>query len=185
LGCKPYPMNARLMVCALASCAIAAIVQPVLAATPSPSPSPSPTPNPYRSLNFAGASLNDRADGHIEVTGGFAAAKRDGKAAIVCVSFKNASSVVVRRVLFDFPLSGPRGRELGSMELDRRGEFSPGVDINGWSSLSAWQSGVGHRGYGDNCSLLQKGIAASPILQAATVTYRVTRVEYADGSSWP
>jgi hypothetical protein len=181
----PDRMNLRIIVCALASLAAFAVVRPVLAATPSPSPSPSPTPNPYRSLNFASATLDQGSEGHVNVTGGFAAAKRDGKAAIVCVSFKNTSTLIARRVVFEFPMMGPRGRELGSLHLDRRGEFSPGIDINGWESLSAWQGGVGHRGYGDNCTLLQQGVASAPLLQAATVTYRVTHVEYADGSSWP
>jgi len=74
--------------------------------SPSPTASPSPTPNPYRSLDFASATLGDESAGHIEVYGGFAAARRDGKAAIVCVSFKNASSLPARRVVFDFPLMG-------------------------------------------------------------------------------
>lgn len=151
------------------------------AMTPS---SPSPSPNPYRVLDFASSTLGNTAAGHVAVYGGFAAAKRDGKAAIVCVSFKNTASRVARRVVFDFPLAGPQGRELGALQLDRRGEFSPGVDINGWSTLSDWQGGVGHRGYGDNCTLLEQGIASTPLLHARSVSYRVTRVEYADGSVW-
>jgi hypothetical protein len=181
-------MNSRLFAFCFFAVAIAAGVAAGPAdagSTPSPSPSPSPTPNPFRSLNFASATLNQGPEGHIEVIGGFAAAKRDGKAAIACVSFKNTATLVVRRVVFDFSLMGPRGRELGSLQLDRRGEFSPGIDINGWSSLSAWQGGVGHRGYGDNCTLLQQGVASAPILQAAAIVYRLRRVEYADGSIFP
>ncbi|MGA8532741.1 MAG: hypothetical protein WB615_01390 [Candidatus Tumulicola sp.] len=155
------------------------------AASPSPSPAPTPTPNPYRLLDFAGSSLRPEPEGHIVVLGGFAAAKRDGKAAVVCVSFKNAGSVTARRVAFDFSIEGSRGRDLGALQLDRRGEFSSGVDINGWSSLEAWQSGVGHRGYGDNCTVLQRGVASAPLLHATSVVYRVTRVEYDDGSVWP
>ena len=74
---------------------------------------------------------------------------------------------------------------MGTLQLDRRGEFSPGIDINGWGSLKAWQDGVGHRGYGDNCTLQQQGVAAAPILHAASVVYHVTRVEYDDGTVWP
>lgn len=58
-------------------------------------------------------------------------------------------------------------------------------DINGWPSLSDWQGEVGHRGYGDNCKVLNSEVAALPLLSAHTVTYEVKRVEYADGSSWP
>lgn len=144
----------------------------------------SPTPDPYRALDFASATLGNEPAGHIDVYRGFAAAKRDGKAAIVCVSFKNTAARVARRVIFDFSVLGAQGRELGTMHLDRRGEFSPGIDINGWSTLSDWQGGLGHRGYGDNCSLLQQSVAATPLLHAKSVSYRITRVEYADGSSW-
>ncbi|HEY1653489.1 MAG TPA: hypothetical protein VGF86_00070 [Candidatus Tumulicola sp.] len=159
-------------------------VRPAIGATPSPSPSPSPTPNPYRQLNFASATLGASSAGNVDVLGGFAAAKRDGKAAVVCVSFKNVSSLVARRVVFEFPILGRQGRELGTMQLDRRGEFSPGIAINGWQSLGDWQGGIGHRGYGDNCTSLQQGMASEPLLRAATVSYRIVRVEYDDGSSW-
>ena len=144
----------------------------------------SPSPSPYRTLDFASATLGNVAAGHIDVLGGFAAAKRDGKSAVVCVSFKNISARVARRVVFDFPILGSQGRELGTMQLDRRGEFSPGVGINGWTTLSDWQGGLGHRGYNDNCTVLAQGIASSPILHAKSVSYRVTRVEYDDGGVW-
>ena len=146
--------------------------------------SPSPSPNPYRTLDFASATLGNEPSGHILVTGGFAAAKADGKAAIVCVSFRNTGAQTARRVVFEFPILGRRGRELGSLRLDRRGEFSPNVDINGWQNLSDWQGGVGHRGYNDNCTTLQQPVASAPLLEAATVSYRVTRVEYDDGTAW-
>ena len=154
------------------------------AATPSPSPSPSPTPNPYRSLDFAAATLGSTS-GPIAVLGGFAAVKRDGKAAIVCVSFKNTGAATARRVVFDFTLEGTRGRELATLQLDRRGEFTSGIDIHGWSNLKAWQDGVGHRGYGDNCTGLQQNVAAAPLLHAAAVVFHVTRVEFANGTEWP
>ncbi len=137
-----------------------------------------PTPNPYRTLNFASETLGNRPVKGIVVLGGFAAAKRDGKAAIVCLSFKNQSQQVARRVLFEFALLGPQGREVGTLELDRRGEFSPGVDINGWQSLGEWQGGVGHRGYGDNCTFVEQGVASTPLLRAESVSYRVVDVEY-------
>lgn len=172
------------MIPAFALAIAAAVAGPVNAATPSPSPKPSPTPNPYHSLSLASATLA-QSSGPIVLIGGFAAAKRDGKAAIVCVSFKNTGPKPASRVVFDFTLTGQRGRDLGSMQLDRRGEFSPNVDINGWGSLGEWQGGVGHRGYGDNCTQLQQGVAMAPLLHAAGVTYHVTRVEFADGTSWP
>ena len=111
--------------------------------------------------------------------------KRDGKGAIVCVSFKNTGATTARRVVFDFTLEGARGRELATLHLDRRGEFTSGIDIHGWSDLKAWQDGVGHRGYGDNCTTLQQGVAAAPLLHAAGVVFHVTRVEFTDGTDWP
>jgi hypothetical protein len=143
-----------------------------------------PTPNPYRTIHFASASLGNRSEGHIDVLGGFAAAKRDGKAAVVCVSFKNVAPKTARRVLFAFTLEDARDAKLGELELDRRGEFSTGVDINGWASLGEWQGGVGHRGYGDNCVSVQQRVGSAALLKVATATYRIVRVEYADGTDW-
>ncbi|HEY1428836.1 MAG TPA: hypothetical protein VGF18_04645, partial [Candidatus Tumulicola sp.] len=148
------------------------------AATPSPSPSPSPTPNPYRSLVFASQSLDGGNEHGVEVTRGFAAVKRDGTAVVACVSFKNTSNKVMRRVEFEFPIEGRNGGTVGTMNLDRNGEFSPNVSIEGWRDVSDWQSGMGHRGYNDNCAQLKRNMAAAPLLRAASVSYRVVRVEF-------
>src|SRR5262249_54030379 len=123
--------------------------------------------------------------GHIVVLNGWAAVKRDGTAAIVCISFKNIAHVTARRVVFDFPIFGQQGGKVGELHLDRRGEFSPNVDINGWPGLSSWQSGVGNRGYGDNCNFVQQGMASGPLLRAQSATYEVQRVEFDDGRVWP
>jgi hypothetical protein len=150
-----------------------------------PGEGPQATPNPYRLLNFASPSLNDAPVGHIQVLGGFAAVKNDGKSAVVCVSFKNLSPKTAVRVVFDFPLMGPGGATLATLHLDRSGTFSPNVDINGWNELRDWQSGVGHRGLNDNCATIDRNVAATPLLRAASATYGVTRVEYANGTVWP
>ncbi len=167
-----------------ARAAVALLALVAVGATPSPSPSPRPTPNPYRQLDFASPTLGGQTQGQIAVTGGWAAVKRDGKAAVVCVSFKNEAAVAATRVVFEFAISGRSGDNLADMQLDRRGTFSTGVDINGWSSLSDWQGGVGHRGYGDNCKTVSSGVAAFPLLSARYVTYHVRAVEYADGHTW-
>ncbi|HVR47775.1 MAG TPA: hypothetical protein VMT95_14180 [Candidatus Binatia bacterium] len=140
-------------------------------ASPSPSPKPTATPNPYRQIEFASMTLGGRPSGGIDITRGWAAVKRDGKAAVVCVSFKNVAAVTATHVLFDFSLAGRSGAQLGRLELDRRGTFSPGVDIEGWHNLSDWQSGMGHRGYNDNCTVFERGVAAAPLLSAHYVTY--------------
>jgi len=148
-------------------------------------PQPTPTPNPYRLLNFASPTLDERPIGHIRILGGFAAVRNDGTAAVVCVSFRNVSPKMATRVVFDFPLLGAGGRTLATLHLDRQGEFSSGIDINGWSSLGDWQSGIGHRGYNDNCATIERNVAATPLLHAASATYTVTQVEYRNGSVWP
>lgn len=165
---------------------VALIALLCIAATPSPSPrpSPSPTPNPYRTIELASPTLGGKPQGKIELLGGWAAVKRDGKAAVVCVSFKNRAAVAATRVVFEFSIVGRSDATVGTLELDRSGTFSPGIDINGWSSLADWQSGLGHRGYNDNCKVINSGVAASPLLSARYVTYAITRVEYADGTSW-
>jgi hypothetical protein len=150
-----------------------------------PAATPQATPNPYRLLNFASPSLNDAPIGHIAILGGFAAVRNDGTSAIVCVSFRNISQKTATRVEFDFPLVGGGGRTLATLHLDRTGEFSPNVDINGWNSLTDWQAGIGHRGYNDNCTTVTRNTAANPLLHAQSATYGVTRVEYRNGSVWP
>lgn len=147
-------------------------------------PTASPTPNPYRELRLASLSLEDRPQGKIALLNGWAAVKRDGHGAVVCVAFKNEAAVAATRVVFAFTILGRNGNDLGNLELDRSGTFSPGVTIDGWPSLGAWQGGVGHRGYGDNCKVLNSNLAALPLLSAHNVTYEVKRVDYADGTSW-
>ena len=147
-------------------------------------PAASPTPNPYREIPLASQSLESKPQGRIALLGGWAAVKRDGQGAVVCVSFKNEAAVAATRVVFQFTILGRSGNELGNLELDRSGTFSPGVEINGWQSLRDWQGGVGHRGYGDNCKVFSGTVAALPLLSAHTVTYQLSRVEFSDGTSW-
>jgi hypothetical protein len=148
------------------------------------SPQPTATPNPYRTLRFAAESLAPPG-GPIVVLDGWGAAKRDGKSVVVCVSFKNTRSVAATRIVFDFPLTNRNGDTVETLHLDRRGTFSSGIDIRGWSNLEAWQSAVGHRGFADNCVIRQAGIAALSLLNAHFIGYRVEHVEFADGSVWP
>jgi hypothetical protein len=67
--------------------------------------------------------------------------------------------------------------------MDRRGTFSPGIDINGWDSLASWQRGS-NRGYDENCTGINMSVAAFPLLAARFVSYRILRVEYTDGTVW-
>jgi len=152
--------------------------------SPTASPKPTPTPNPWREITVATKSLSPSNEGSIQILNSFAAARRDGTSAAACVSFKNTDSRTATRVLFAFTLVDGNGAEVGALTLDRRGTFSPGIDINGYSGLSDWASGGGNRGYADNCTTLSRNMAALPILSARFATYAVKRVEYADGTSW-
>jgi hypothetical protein len=149
-------------------------------------PAATPTPDPWRNLPLATGSLNGGVQGGIQVLSGFAAAKRDGTSIIACVSFKNVSQKTAKRVVFDFNLTNENGASVGSLTLDRTGEFSPNIDIMSFSSKSDWQNGtIGPRGRIDNCIQKTLGTAALPILQARIAGYSVTEVDYDDGSSWP
>jgi hypothetical protein len=149
-----------------------------------PAPVPPPTPNPYRDLRFTTATLAPER-GPIAVYGGWGAVKRDGKEVVVCISFKNERQVAATRIRFEFPLANREGETLDTLQLDRRGTFSTNVNIDGWSGLEAWRSGVGHRGYADNCVIQRSGIAALSLMNAHFASYRIRRVEFADGSIWP
>jgi len=149
-------------------------------------PTPSPTPGPWREIPLASATLEGGVQGQIQILGGFAAVKRDGTAAIACVSFKNLSPLTARRIVFEFPLLDAQGNSLGSLTLDRNGEFSSNIAIMTYDRFSDWQNGaLGPRGRADNCIQRNLPTAAVPLLQARTASYRVTRVEYDGGTVWP
>ena len=144
-----------------------------------------PTPPPYRNLIFATASLQPEATGGIRVLGGFAAVDHGAKGATVCVSFKNVAAKAASRVVFNFPLVDEPGLVVGTMTLDRKGEFSPNVEIAGYASMQDFLNPVGtHRGFRDNCARIESGVAAIPLLAARFASSHVVRVEYADGPVW-
>jgi hypothetical protein len=146
-------------------------------------PEATPTPNPYRSLEFGSPTLGGEPAGNIAIFRGWAAVKRDGRGAHACISFKNVGSRAATRLLIEIPIVDDAGAQLGRLQMDRRGTFSPGIDINGWDALESWQRGS-NRGYDDNCTGINQGIAAFPLLAARFATFRILRVEYADGTVW-
>jgi hypothetical protein len=151
----------------------------------SAAPTPSPTPGPWREIPLASATLDAAVQGQIAIIGGFAAVRRDGTAAIACVSFKNVSPMTARRVVFSFPLLDAQANPLGTLTLDRTGEFSSNIAIMSYDSFSDSQNGtIGPRSRIDNCIQRTLPTAAVPLLQARTASYRVTRVEYDGGSVW-
>lgn len=153
---------------------------------PSSVPSATATPGAWRDLKLATATLNSGTPpSKIVVINGFVAAKRDGKSAMACVSFKNVANAAATRVVFEFPLLDSNGQQLGVITLDRHGMFSPNIDINTYDSFSDWVNGRGvNAGYADNCATVDNGVAALPILTARFASYRITHVEYADGTNW-
>jgi len=117
----------------------------------------------------------------------FTAIWDDGTSGLSCITFKNTSSVTATRVVFNWPL----GRNTEDTEdegtLDRRGEFSPNVEIQGWHSVAERDSGQGHRDYSENCVRWRPDNAAQarayPYLRRYGIS--VKRVEYADGTTFP
>ncbi|HUN29498.1 MAG TPA: hypothetical protein VMV65_06805 [Alphaproteobacteria bacterium] len=149
-------------------------------------PAATPTPAAWREIPLASATLEGGVQGQIQILGGFAAVKRDGTAAIACVSFKNLAPLTARRVIVEFPLLDAQGNSLGSLTLDRNGEFSSNVSISTYMNFATWQQGgIGPRGYADNCIQKTLPTPAVPLLQARTASYRVMRVEYDNGTVWP
>ena len=148
-------------------------------------PTPSPTPGPWREIPLASATLDAGVQGQIQILGGFAAVRRDGTGAIACVSFKNLSPMTARRIVFDFPLLDAQGSTLGTLTLDRNGEFSSNIAIMTFDSFADWNNNtIGPRGRLDNCIVRTLPTAAVPLLQARTASYRITRVEYDGGQIW-
>jgi hypothetical protein len=146
---------------------------------------PKPTPNPWRAVPLASSSLDVQTQKNIQVLGGFAAMKKDGTAAIACLSFKNKDPRVAKRVVVDFPITGDGGQPLGKLTLDRAGEFSPNIDILSYASIEQWQGhGVGPvRSFNEGCVQRNLPTAAMPFLQAQAVGYTIVQVDYADGTS--
>jgi hypothetical protein len=144
------------------------------------------TPPPWRDVPLASLTLEGNVEGHIQILGGFAAVKLDGTSAIACISFKNLSPMTARRVIFEFPLFDAQGGQLGTLTLDRTGEFSSNVAIMTYDSFSDWLGGgaFGHHGRADNCVQRTLPTAAVPLLQARSMSYRVMRVDYNGGPSW-
>ena len=148
-------------------------------------PTATPTPNAWRNIPLATASIEGANQGPIQILGGFAAVKRDGSSAIACLSFKNVDSRVASHIVFEFPLIGEDGQSLGSLVLDRHGEFSPNIDIVSYGSMQGWQSSSGPRTYGDGCIQRTLPTAALPFLQARASGYHVVHVDFLGGGMWP
>jgi len=141
--------------------------------------------SPWRELTLATGTLGAQSAGDIQIVAGFAAAKKDGTGATACITFRNLSAKNANRIVVEFPLMNADAAELGVLTLDRRGTFSPNIDIAGYATIADLSGNtIGPRGRSDNCASLSTGVAAIPILSARYASYRLTRVEYTDGTVW-
>jgi hypothetical protein len=151
-------------------------------------PVPQATPDPYRDLPLTTNSLDEGAEaqGDIQILGGFAAARKDGRSVIACVSFKNTSPKTATRVAFAFPIFDANGNRDGILHLNRQGTFSSGIDIMTYENFASWGGGTGfnNKGYASNCASASPNLASQQILRARSVGYQIDRVEYSDGSFW-
>jgi hypothetical protein len=149
---------------------------------------PEATPNPYRHLPLTTNSLDGSADaqGDVQILGGFAAARKDGRSVIACVSFKNTSPKTATRIVLSFPLLDANGNHDGTLHLNRTGTFSTGIDIMTYQNFASWGGGTGfnNKGYASNCASATPNLVSQQILRAHSVGYQVDRVEYSDGSFW-
>lgn len=140
-----------------------------------------PAPPDYRYLTGA-----HTGDAPIEYVGYWTTINDTTKRGYTCLSFKNASSVTATRVLFVFTLADGGKRPVDSGEIDRKGTFSPNVEIHGWHSHAAWANGQGRRDYTQNCMSWRPDNHAQaleyPYLRYFYV--RVERIDYADGTAW-
>lgn len=147
-------------------------------------PTPAPTPKPYRYLRWTAA---EGARAPIDYVDGWTAVMRNGSMVYACVSFKNTSGVTATRIRFDFPLSNQDGQVVDTARLDRKGTFSPNVEIHGWHDLAEWSSGQGHRGYYDNCVRWKPDNEEERLAYSRLQHYsiRVVHIDFTDGTAWP
>lgn len=153
----------------------------------SPGPTPVPTPNPWREVDFGTATLGSPApDGsNIAYLDGFGAARIDGTEMDVCVSFQNNAPKTATLVHYEFTLHDQGGAVLGTIPFDRKGTFSTGIPIRTSSFDGFSDSGFNlNTKYADNCVKERPPLPSAAIMSAALLTYKVTHVEYSDGTNW-
>lgn len=143
------------------------------------------TPKPYRYLHSA-SPPGPRAP--IDYVGSWTAIEPDATAGWTCLSFKNTGSVAATRILFGFALLNHNHEVIDTGQRDRKGTFSPDVEIHGYHDAAEWARRDGPRGYLDNCVVWDPNSEPPPresYLQARYYSISVKRIYYADGTTWP
>jgi len=103
---------------------------------------------------------------------------------VTCLSFTNTSEKVITALRIELRLFDAAGQLQGQFSLDRSGQFSPGVLIEGPSTGDEYNQAVnggawfGVREKSRNCWTTQ------PNGPATRQTLRLIAVVFADGSSW-
>lgn len=147
--------------------------------------SATPPPPAYRYLSFVNVAL-PRPYAPIEYFNVWTAMSSSSDAGYTCLSFKNAGGVTATRVLFAVSLMDQNGRVVDSGHIDRKGTFSPNVEIHGWQSIAEWSNGQGHHGYKDNCTKWSPDGQSQALAYPHVRSYNLhaERIEYADGTTW-
>jgi hypothetical protein len=141
---------------------------------------PQPPSVPWRGLLFAASTLG-AANSGISVTYGFAAVRNDGTEGLACVSFVNRNAQPATAVDVDIEVLDTLGFIRRVSPLRLRGNFAPGVEIGGPSSVEDVNSARA------NCVIDGENRlddATDPFSGAAAVVYSVRRVQFADGTVW-
>lgn len=144
-----------------------------------------PTPKPYRYLHWASPG---GPSAPIDYVDAWTAIEPDASAAWTCLSFKNTSSVAATQIFFGFSLLNYDREAIDRGHLDRKGTFSPNVEIHGYHNASEWAQRVGPRGYRDNCVSWNPNAqprAREDYSHARYYSITVKRIDYADGTTWP
>lgn len=150
-----------------------------------PAPAPTGTPGPH-SLPFAQVTPHGTAP-PVRVFGAWAAQTYDGSAGFACFAFENKSNVAATLVRFEFQLLNKNGVGIEDLHLDRKGTFSPNIEIHGSHNVMEYTALGGPRGYRDNCVSWQASVARDRkrYARVRSATYRIDRIEFADGTQWP
>ena len=115
------------------------------------------------------------------------ALRNDGTSGWTCISFKNTSSETATRIRWALQLMNQNDQVVDTGYLDRKGTFSPNVEIHAWHSVAEWASGQGHRDYGNGCTAWAPDNEAQRLAYPYVRSYdvRVSLIVYADGTTWP